>query len=140
MSSPNFSSESSSIIRRIMSKAFRTSFFLMVFKLLCCCSISRDTFKGKVSESTIPCIFPMYTVSWCSLGSQSTYFSFLSVQYDEELMDMWLNTLLIRLDLQTDLAFKFPGLGFNLNNYLHKQKVQDYIRHQIACLNPDAIW
>jgi hypothetical protein len=53
--SSNFSSGSSSTMRRIISKAFRTSFFLIVFKLLCCCSISRDTLSGRVSESTMPC-------------------------------------------------------------------------------------
>lgn len=39
----------------IMSRALRTSFFLMVFNESCCCRFSRDTWSGKVSESTIPC-------------------------------------------------------------------------------------
>ena len=37
-----------------MSSALRTSFFLIVFKLVCCWRVSRDTFKGSVSESTMP--------------------------------------------------------------------------------------
>lgn len=49
------SSGSSSAIRRIMSSALRMSFFFIVFRLLCCWSISRDTLSGNVSESTRPC-------------------------------------------------------------------------------------
>ena len=37
-----------------MSRALRTSFFLIVFKLVCCCSVSRETLRGRVSESTMP--------------------------------------------------------------------------------------
>eukprot|EP00733_Pompholyxophrys_punicea_P002020 Pompholyxophrys_punicea_v1_NODE_1296_length_806_cov_1.435419.p2 type:complete len:101 gc:universal NODE_1296_length_806_cov_1.435419:549-247(-) len=37
-----------------MSIHFFTKFFLITFKILFCCSISREIFKGRSSESTIP--------------------------------------------------------------------------------------
>ena len=40
----------------------RTSFFLMVLRLVCCCSVSRLTFSGSVSESTIPLMNDRYLV------------------------------------------------------------------------------
>ena len=56
------SSESlpSSASLRIISNAFLTSFFLIVFKEVCCCNVSRETFNGSVSESTIPLIKERY--------------------------------------------------------------------------------
>ncbi len=39
----------------IMSRALRTSFFLMVFRAACCCRFSLETCRGSVSESTMPC-------------------------------------------------------------------------------------
>lgn len=141
LSSPNFSSESSSIIRRIMSKAFRTSFFLMVFKLLCCCSISRDTFKGKVSESTIPWIFPMYTsVTWGSLESKHISHLNLYTMMRSSLIcglppthrTRYL-TYVARYPERSELQM-YRAVKFNLDNYLHNQNLRDYIRHQMACL------
>merc|ERR1719377_1023 len=39
---------------RNISRALRTSFLPMTFRTLCCCRVSRDTFRGKSSESTTP--------------------------------------------------------------------------------------
>jgi len=46
---------SSSLIFLIMSSVLRTSFFFITFSSLCCCSVSRDTFSGRSSESTYTC-------------------------------------------------------------------------------------
>merc|ERR1719375_1232697 len=37
-----------------ISRALRTSFLPMTFRTLCCCKVSRDTLRGKSSESTTP--------------------------------------------------------------------------------------
>mmetsp|Transcript_89718 Transcript_89718/g.274640 ORF Transcript_89718/g.274640 Transcript_89718/m.274640 type:complete len:237 (+) Transcript_89718:1054-1764(+) len=54
-SSSSSSPESSSFANFFMSsRTLRTSFFDITFMILFCCSCSRDTFKGKSSESTTP--------------------------------------------------------------------------------------
>merc|ERR1719217_1884064 len=37
-----------------ISRALRTSFLPITFKTLCCCRVSRETLRGKSSESTTP--------------------------------------------------------------------------------------
>merc|ERR1711968_370596 len=39
---------------RNISRALRTSFLPITFKTLCCCKVSRDTLRGRSSESTTP--------------------------------------------------------------------------------------
>ena len=58
-----------SAILRIMSSALRTSFFLIVFRLLCIWSISRLTLSGSVSLSTRPMIHRRY------LGTETRVYS-----------------------------------------------------------------
>ena len=43
-----------------MSSALRTSFFLMVLSDVCCCRVSRETFRGSVSLSTMPLMNDRY--------------------------------------------------------------------------------
>ena len=43
-----------SAISFIISRHFLTMFFLITFRILFCCSISREMFRGRSSESTIP--------------------------------------------------------------------------------------
>merc|ERR1719393_251747 len=57
-SSSSSSSSSSSPLfwanLRNISRALRTSFLPITFKTLCCWSVSRETLRGKSSESTTP--------------------------------------------------------------------------------------
>lgn len=50
-SPPSFSASAS---LRMVSRALRTSFFFMVFRLSCACSVSLLTLRGSVSLSTMP--------------------------------------------------------------------------------------